>query len=92
MELITPKLPRDLVEDINKNYPENCYGCEHFRVIPDSKTDICVINEKPCKVDALNPKLTNPACKFAAAKSPFAYDTVLDLKGGLSREEPKEPQ
>lgn len=89
MELIRPEFPRDLVENVKKSYPENCFGCEHLRVIPGSKTNICIINERPCKVDVLYPTLTNPACKFARAKNPFAYDTVLDLKG---RDIPDKPR
>ena len=81
MELITPKFTREFIESISKIYPENCFGCEHLRVISDSKTNLCVINERPCKVDALNPALTNPTCKFTAVKNPFGYNTILDVHG-----------
>ena len=91
MELITPKFTSDFIASVGKTYAENCLGCEHLRVIADTKTNICVIDEKPCKVDVLNPALTNPACKFAVIKNPFAYDTILDLKGKNPREGPKAP-
>ena len=83
MELITPTFTHEFIESISKIYPENCFGCEHLRVIPESKTNLCVLNERPCKVDALNPALTNPTCKFTAVKNPFAYDTLLSVNGRI---------
>jgi hypothetical protein len=78
MDFIKPEFPKDMIDKINKAYPQNCFGCEHFRSLPDKKTNICLKDGKMCKVDAFNPVLTNPSCKFNATGSPFSYGGNID--------------
>ena len=90
MELATPKFTKEFIASVSKTYTENCLGCEHLRVIAETKTNLCVINEKPCKVDVLSPALTNPACKFAR-KSYSPDGTIPDFKADLLRKGPEMP-
>jgi hypothetical protein len=64
MDLMKPRHPADLAERVSKEYPVNCIGCEHLRVLPD-RTTLCTFGGSPRKVDVLDPLLANRRCKHA---------------------------
>lgn len=80
MDLIRPSFPKELIDQVSKNYSQNCFGCEYLRILEGMKTNVCVIGDRICKVDVLYPTLTNPACKFNASKNPFAYSSTIDTR------------
>ncbi|MCD1294720.1 hypothetical protein CUJ83_06875 [Methanocella sp. CWC-04] len=80
MDLMKPNVTKELLETVNKSYPKSCFGCEHLRVIPDSKTYVCVKGGAPCKVDALNPAMTNPSCKFNPMNDLFDHRLDPDVE------------
>jgi hypothetical protein len=62
MEFIRPRHPSDLVDQVGKDYPVNCLGCEYLRALPD-RTTLCAFGGSPRKVDVLDPLRTSRKCK-----------------------------